>query len=190
MDGLKTNQKKLEYNRAYNRELRAWLKSNKLCIVCGEMDAFTMVGRSLCADCADSANERIKKAYAAGYRTKRLAQAKEHREKRRVSGLCTRCGGKRQNEKYKLCEECRREARRYYQKHKVENGHYTRELGICYLCNREPELPGYRTCAACHQKMVKVIARNAKFNNRENHPWKKIRFGKGERDNAGDPDKI
>lgn len=78
------------------------------CTVCGTKDKRTVNGHGFCAICAAKKREWNRK-----HRDLEAERAydKARRDKRREQGLCTYCGGKRDEPDKMLCTDCRVKAR-------------------------------------------------------------------------------
>ena len=115
-------QEQRERENANKRDWTARFRSLKACIVCGTKDKRTVNGYGLCAICAAK-----KRKWGHEHRDLEAerAYAKARRDKWREQGLCTYCGGKRDEPDKMLCTDCRVKARmkkrkRKYQKLGVE----------------------------------------------------------------------
>lgn len=144
--------KKSEYWKRFKEER----VKNGLCRGCGKEDAFTMNGRSYCADCAEKNQIR--------HRTERLSQEarendakkmREHRKRLEEEGRCIRCGRKH-NEEYKTCKYCRAKKRNYNRKKNQEKS-ATKGVTLCWQCNKEEMFPGYKLCAKCYDMKMKAL---------------------------------
>lgn len=106
--GWKYAEDRRAYHRAYMRERRAWLKKHHLCTECKKEDAFTMVGRRLCADCA----ERKRKTPRELIPIEKKRVPKIPRWERSKNGLCYLCGAKigeykqKINDSPRICQKC------------------------------------------------------------------------------------
>ena len=133
----------LPESKRYVQEQR---RKRGLCVICGKEDAFTMIGKRLCADCT----EKHRQATADWYENNRERITKSERDQRseRIENhQCTVCG-KPLPENFKLhtCEECRKKANLRRRRNRV---HKIIPPGLCGMCHREPVLPGKRICAKC-----------------------------------------
>lgn len=141
-------------------EFRQKRKHAGVCVQCGREDAYTMTGRSLCADCAEYFSRKQSE-----YRkdpdkwAKMQACKKDIRETRKANGLCPMCG-KSANSGYVLCDSCRAKRRNYMNRY---NNHPPRgEYGICWRCNKRESIPGKRLCPECYKKAVETCRMTAK----------------------------
>ena len=155
-----------------SQEWRKMLKKYYLCHDCKQQDAFTLAGRSLCAECAEKAKERSR-AYRAipENREKMYATMKEKRDKRRESGKCTSCGRTLEGGKHKTCVYCHAKQKKRNERSLRKRGIMPRTEGICWQCNKNPWMDGHKLCADCYAKKVPIILKNREKSLKE-HPWK------------------
>lgn len=148
-------------------------KAAGVCTKCRREDAYTMAGRSLCAECAQYGREIMAKMWRdpSGAAKERHRQRDAHRrDERRMAGLCTLCG-KEVETPYTRCPNCRAKIRARKERKRREAGIMPRgENGRCYLCNKAPALPGRRLCQACHD----IAAANLPHGIQEDHPWRRL----------------
>lgn len=98
------------YHSEYMRERRKWFKEHKCCTECGEQDAYTLGGRSMCYEC--NKKRRIYQGYTSDIdslsfskmRKDRKDYNKIPREQFIKRGMCYLCG-KPVKEGYKVCEK-------------------------------------------------------------------------------------
>lgn len=135
-------------------------KKAGVCVHCGEEDAYTMNGRSLCSECAEKwatwNRERKKKSQDARERAKQ--SQKKIYNTRREQGLCPYCGGKPAIG-YITCDKCRAKSRKRANKcNERKYGIRPRgEYGMCWTCNKNEALPGMRLCQTCYDKSAKAL---------------------------------
>lgn len=149
-------------------------KKHHICTVCGNEDAYTMVGRSLCSECADK---------FAKYRKERLKdpdkkkKAKESKKKlydmRKEQGLCPYCG-KKATGGFVTCDRCRLKSRKASNMSN-EKKYGTRprgEYGVCWTCNKKEVMQGKRLCKDCYEKALRSIdIANKKRIEKEIYPY-------------------
>jgi len=128
-----------KYHREYMRDLRAWWKSTGKCTSCGKQDAYTLGGRSWCAECAE--HRRI--SQQGRDLTRQYARVKAQRDERRAAGLCTQCGRelpKGVSYSFVMCPVCRAKAQQTAIKKRRRQGIVPRnefvERGLCALCGK------------------------------------------------------
>lgn len=155
------------------QEWRKMLKKHHLCRECKQQDAYTLAGRSLCAECAEKERERAS-AYRAipENRKKMHAAAKAKKAMRRMNAKCSTCGRPLENGKYKTCAYCRAKQRKFNVRRLRRAGVQSRTEGICWQCNKEPVMDGHKLCASCYAKKVPIALENLE-KVRENNLWKK-----------------
>ena len=139
-----------------------WSEYRKLrnrCVACGTQDAYTLAGRTLCFECNERNNARMRENYKKNAERKSREQ-KAKCEARREAGLCVRCGkplGENPGQ-YRNCEKCRAKARAASRKSKkTKNSRDTAEqCGLCYKCFAPLDVPGKKMCSACLEQMRKT----------------------------------
>lgn len=154
----------------YMKETRAFFRKNEMCTQCGSKDAFTMNGRSMCAECIEKRRE-----YMSDYRAKNREKMREYDRnltaRRKASGICVKCGRDMNGDKdHVSCEYCRaKDAARQREKRAT-----IRWLdGVCYHCASEPVIPGKRLCQSCYEKACVSVANARECINKADHPWQK-----------------
>lgn len=153
-----TEEKRAEENET-KREWSAMRKSAHLCVHCGRQDKRTLNGMSSCLQCATKRNKRQRETYDKEHQ-KELRAARA--QKKRDAGLCTECGGQKEDPNMALCCTCRVKAKLRTAKRKIERGWLPRgSNGMCYQCNREKVMEGKKLCPACYTKKIDMLRRNA-----------------------------
>lgn len=137
-DGTMT---RYEYNKLHQR-----------CARCGTQDAYTMIGRSYCAVCAEKNCAESKKYYEE-HKKQSIAKAKERVDAWRKAGLCTRCGKKPAELGRSMCVQCAQKARdsdrKLRQKRGAISNEKARALGLCRRCRKNPVIKGKGYCRTC-----------------------------------------
>ena len=130
-------------------EFRAIRKKAGVCRDCGKEDAYTMGGRTLCADCAEKSAKAKREARKDP--EKRLRQYESHRkmtEQRKRDGRCPLCGRPVTGE-HIHCNVCNAKNRNYLRQRRHERGQMSwgdRTNGSrCFLCG-EPCVEGKKLC--------------------------------------------
>lgn len=91
-----------------------YLKTVRRCVQCGKQDAYTLNGRTYCAECMEWRNAYYQKRREDPEYAKKWADRSTERRRRfRESGLCPRCG-KKPEPPYSLCAKCRAKNRARY----------------------------------------------------------------------------
>ena len=131
-------------------EYRALKKKHHICPHCGKQDAYTLAGRTLCAECAE--RERVRKETsrkAPEARKKENEYAKAERARRRAANLCLYCGKRPAAQGHTMCGVCLAKQRRYKNRRDREKGRRmwderTNGTG-CFMCG-EPCVEGKKLC--------------------------------------------
>lgn len=150
--------------------LRQWYIEHKICVSCGQRDAFN--GRQKCPECLEKATLNNMKYRSLERERSYYQRRKEKRDARISAGLCPICG--KAAVKGQLCLECYMKHQRRHEKEKQQRalrGDPRRERiknGLCWFCD-SPALEGKKVC----QKHYDDI--QARFHNRggDEHPWAK-----------------
>lgn len=150
-----------------NAEKRAWAQKRKeahVCVYCGTQDKRTLNGMSSCLCCAKSRRDKRRENRDTAHE-KELREARTQR--RREAGLCTVCGGKRDDPGYAMCVDCRVRWKMRKLRRKIETGWLPRGAnGTCYQCNSAPAIEGKKLCKACYDRKIETLRKNSR------HPWK------------------
>lgn len=172
-DGIGRAEKEMTESE-YKKALLSNRKKNHFCTKCGKQDAYTLSGRARCYECAEKERACSKIRYSCdNKRTRILAKAKENREKRRDSGLCTRCGKRPSEPGKSYCSVCHAEQRNHA---KAKRNSVRGENGTCWMCNKNDAIPEKRVCKDCYEKIL-VVQKKAvetiasKKQNGWVHPW-------------------
>lgn len=130
------------------------------CSRCGRMDAYTMGGRSLCADCCEKQAEYWSQHPEFNERQKERGKARYRQ--RKECGLCTRCGKRPAATRKAKCVYCLKKDANAHKKSSAASGTLSRELardlGICVTCLKKPVIVGQFLCSDCYEKSVRSIA--------------------------------
>lgn len=90
-------------------------KAQGVCVKCGIQDAYTFMGRSLCADCADKENKRVRKAYSSR-KEKILEYNKNKYNQRKENSICVDCGKRKAVKGETRCIYCKNKSNKSKQK--------------------------------------------------------------------------
>lgn len=138
-------------------------KNAKVCVKCGKEDAYTMNGRSNCAECAEKIRDWFREYRKDPSEKERRKNRKiEHRLKMVEEGKCIRCG-KKNTGPYKTCPHCLAK-KRNYNRNKNHEKSATKGVTLCWQCNKEKMLPGYKLCAKCYDMKMKALEKANKVN--------------------------
>lgn len=138
----------------------AYYRANQRCVRCGAQDAFTLIGKRLCAECTAKAAQSCKR-YEQEHRQERTAYKREWRQKCRDAGLCPRCA-KPVDGGYVICKRCRVKDNVRREKKRRENGvspYYMRDESVCWTCKKRPVMEGKKLCLECYEKSVRNVAK-------------------------------
>lgn len=157
-----------------NERVNAWRRMQKehhICRQCGQQDAYTLGGRTYCAECCAVNNER-KRKWRAEHPGANAETVRKNRGKRKADGVCVKCGRPKSDSNHVLCSECMAKQHRYRVAARTCN--WPRGAnGICWQCNKKPVKEGFNLCPDCYEKKVANInIVNANRNNRD-HIWRK-----------------
>lgn len=122
-------------------------KALRRCVQCGNQDAYTINGRTLCADCTGLKNEYQKRDYEKT-KVKRANRMALRYEKLKSEGKCPQCTRKIDDIRFSLCSICRGKRRTKYLLAQQENGGYLpyrEDSTKCYFCGKKA-ITGKRTC--------------------------------------------
>lgn len=170
-----------------NAERYAYYKARERCVNCHGQDAFTLAGRSYCADCIEKYRTYSKRWRDAGGNAKRKAKKEQKRAERKAAHCCTHCGVPLPgNSTFLTCDKCRAKFRNSDRKRtERRTGFATGEArlrwvyGLCWRCGR-PVKSGesssgepYRVCEDCYEKNIRGLERAARAKREEGHPWTK-----------------
>lgn len=166
-----------DFCRGKDKQRKEQRKSTGTCTICGKEDAYTMIGRSLCAECAERNNEQHKKRRGEGAEWVEREKL-QHREKynmRKRKHLCVMCGNvMRENYSFFRCEHCRQYGRYWYRKKSPEKiGHSeAHNFNLCVWCIKRPAAHG-KLCEVCYPKSLKNIAKAQEAARLviDKHPW-------------------
>lgn len=141
----------------YRRENYEWLKDHHLCTICKSQDAYTLMGRARCYECALKNRERKKKWYHDNFE-KQSNYMKERYNNYKREGICTRCHKRQAQKGYTMCNVCKGKSKKHYYENKVKS--YAREdavaNGMCHTCLKEKVKPGYKVCEKCYNHLIQA----------------------------------
>lgn len=104
----KLNKEQREHASQYKRDVKQWYLEHQVCMRCKTKDKHTLAGHLLCARCAAKQAKHRRDKYDA---EKMNAYHKSRRDAWREQGLCTNCGGKKEEPDKMMCIDCRVRAR-------------------------------------------------------------------------------
>lgn len=157
-------QEQRDQENANKREWARMRKAANLCVDCGRKDSRTINGKCHCLQCATKKSKQAKARWNYEHQ-KELREARTARWK--AAGLCSQCGGPREDETKAMCATCRLKYRLRNAKKKIEQGKPPRGAnGKCFQCNRAPAIEGKKLCQACYDKKIKTLRKNSRY------PWR------------------
>lgn len=163
----------MSYDKEYYQQTRAFLKSRGRCTACGKKDAYTMIGKTRCCECA----EKAAKYNTERYETKRGEVLKEKSDKyqqRKRAGLCVQCG-KPAKEGRVRCQSCLGKCQRNmarYRERRSEEGMVSLWAGVCRHCGKPIGDAGEYHCPDCREKKIDYL-RIARSRQKRNEYWEK-----------------
>lgn len=147
------------------QEYRASLKRHHICRNCKQTDAYTLAGRTYCAECAEKDAEKKRNLRAKEeYRQKAIQRTREWRNSNAAENRCSRCGKPLPTGwKNKCCCECLTYSRKKAKERRQKSGALTWDMrrcdGICFICG-EPTIGARKMCEDCYQKRIGGMIRN------------------------------
>lgn len=151
-------------------EWRKRLKAAHICRDCGKQDAYTLGGRTYCAECAErhSAAKRKWRQEEVNRESDSEAQ-KRIRAMRANAGLCVYCGKRKIDAGRKVCEICSsKQSRKRHDRRIAEGMNWPRGAnGYCWLCNKRKAVDGKRLCQPCIDNRMKNLSPEAAARGRE-----------------------
>lgn len=156
-----------------DKERREWYLSHGICPHCGRNDL--QKGYKLCLECRMKDNERHKsKTISDETRKKQKAAQKALADKRKVEGICVRCGKRKTDGKHINCAICRAAKAAKQREYNRKQGMIPIELrgeGYCTRCYKPIE--SGKLCAECYEYLVKQAAYMRSKQDNSNHAWRK-----------------
>lgn len=153
-------------------------KAQGTCYACGKEDAYTLIGKTLCADCM---KKRVDNNRKCRERHKEENRKKNHEIilKLKSEGICTVCRHRKAQQGYTTCKHCRDQAVIRRKKRRPNNGKLSPEqalyCGLCTRCRKEPHMEGRKLCPDCYADALKALekARVTQTERNKNHPaWR------------------
>lgn len=163
---------------------KAYLIGRQRCYRCGTQDAYTINGRTRCAECVEKGRLQTEK-HRPEHKEQVKASQKALYYARKNAGLCPQCGRPRDGATV-YCKTCAARRRENWRKN------YVNPMLHCRRCDNMPE-PGYSYCKECLEKVreerrrwwasVKCTAASRG----ENSPDESSDQGKGSSSRSDDP---
>ena len=152
-----------------SKALRQWYIEHKICVSCGQHDAFN--GRQKCPECLEKATLNNMKYRSLERERGYYPRRKAKREARIAEGLCPNCG--KTAVKGQLCLECYVKHQKQHEKEKQQRalrGDPRRERikkGLCWFCD-SPSLKEMKVCQKHYDDIQARFHRGG-----SSHPWAK-----------------
>lgn len=153
-------------------------KEQGVCCRCGKEDAYTLIGKTLCADCMKERVERNRQ-YRESHKEEVRKKNHERILKCKSEGICTVCRHRKAQQGYTMCKHCRDQAVIRRKKKRLNNGKLSAEqalyCGLCTRCRKEPHMEGKKLCPDCYADVLKALekARVGLTERNKNHPtWR------------------
>lgn len=157
-----------EERRIRDKKNREYLKAIHRCRDCKKIDAYTLMGRTRCADCVAKETERKR---ISRNKDKEAEKQKKIREKRKEEHRCVYCGTKLNEEyRYATCNKCRNKQTEYQRTYKAKkfNSNFPRGANsICFQCNKKPVIEGKKLCQECYEKKIEIVNKMNEINKKE-----------------------
>lgn len=165
--GKKRN-RKLGRLMANLKQTREYLKHQCKCKYCRKIDAYTLNGHTLCADCLEKEAKSARKRRSRNPYKYRDAQ-KKIRDERRGEGKCTRCGIVLPDlYSFVTCPTCRMETRNRLRNIRADTDKNIRgQNGICYQCNKNVAIEGKKLCEDCYFMKMMYLEKAMEANRRK-----------------------
>lgn len=134
---------------------REYMKIIGKCVRCMKNDAEP--GKTICLECSGKASDD----YFSKYRERKLEYCKIYDAKRtldrKANGICV-CCGKRPADTKSLCVQCKAMFRKRNDLRRIDIHRSERvSYGICYICGKNPIIPGNGVCSSCYEIRVAAI---------------------------------
>lgn len=152
--------------RMYERAAYKMHKDKGVCVKCGKEDAYTMVGRALCAECDEirSVKGKINREKdVESYRTHDKIRAKKRYHDLKTAHRCIVCGKALPSWwNHVRCPEHHRHVRDWSRNDRRSRGIISHtealEQGKCFLCMKKPAANGKKMCEECYKKSCERLA--------------------------------
>ncbi len=167
----------------YDRESYAFWKSQHRCKSCHGQDAYTLAGRTLCAECAEK-NKVQKAAYRERNRDRLSDTNTDWYYRMKAEHRCVKCASPVEDPKrYVTCAACRaKQRRKHAEKRIAEGANYPRgDNGLCWLCNKRPALVDHGQCAECRELSLRNLEKAHAAKHHADHLWRRIAHAEAQR---------
>ena len=175
-DGIRCKQCREKLNK-YERENRQWYLSHKICPRCKKNDL--MGNETICPECrAKETNTTLKNRKKDEYNAYQRKLSKSIYQKRKESGICTRCGKRKATQGFTTCAMCRERDNETRRIRKGTSERSDRESrGLCFFCNN-PVKKGYKVCEYHYQINLNNLSKARETNESQEYikSIKKIQY--------------
>lgn len=161
----------------WNKENREWYLSHRICPRCTKNDL--MGDETICPECrAKEVNTTLKNRKKDEYNAYQRKLSKSIYQKRKESGICTRCGKRKATQGFTTCAMCRErdnETRRIRKGTSEQSDRESR--GLCFFCNN-PVKKGYKVCEYHYQINLNNLSKARETNESQEYikSIKKIQY--------------
>ena len=153
----------------YSKKNYEYSKRNKRCTKCGKQDAHTLIGKSLCYECAEKKRVLSKKSYESEKEKIKVKNYKLYQERKDL-GICVKCGKRKAEQSRVQCATClhkqkERDTERLRKKG-IMPKQVKKDLGLCLYCD-SPVVDGYSYCEKCLSIRRKNMLHARKFKQKQ-----------------------
>lgn len=161
----------------WNKENREWYLSHRICPRCKKNDL--MGDETICPECrAKEINTTLKNRKKDEYNAYQRKLSKSIYQKRKESGICTRCGKRKATQGFTTCAMCRERDNETRRIRKGTSERSDRESrGLCFFCNN-PVKKGYKVCEYHYQINLNNLSKAMETNESQEYikSIKKIQY--------------
>ena len=161
----------------WNKENREWYLSHRICPRCKKNDL--MGDETICPECrAKEINTTLKNRKKDEYNAYQRKLSKSIYQKRKESGICTRCGKRKATQGFTTCAMCRERDNETRRIRKGTSERSDRESrGLCFFCNN-PVKKGYKVCEYHYQINLNNLSKARETNESQEYikSIKKIQY--------------
>lgn len=154
--------------RTYDSEARKaeyWFyKEHGICVRCHHEKSIK--GKTLCPECADKVSDENRKRYSANKEKVKENNRKQHKalyERRKIDGVCVRCGKRLPKDGMFSCTQCLIKQAKYKAEAFERKGGIHRwlaiDLGLCSVCCKEPKMKEKKVCKQCYDHICEAAKR-------------------------------
>lgn len=147
-------------------ERAAYFKMNKRCVRCGKQDAYTLIGKSRCFECAEK-NKEYARLHHKKHRETDNSKMRDRVSKLKEQGVCIDCGVREAVKGRTRCRNCLIKNSKAVKNKKGRIARTTTYYyeGLCWLCCKNPTASGYGLCEDCLERARKRITKAQRMAN-------------------------